>query len=601
MSGRQIVLIGASAIVALCAVAAGGYFFVEQRIRGQIEEGLRQVAANPPAPYRAFAYGKVEFTLHDRRVAITGLKAEPGANGDRFEVAKLELERFDTDAWQQTFDAGSAKTSNEQSFRRIFERAVLTGFSIVQSGEPSSAEKMTFSGVELRPLGAETIAALRSMQPAGRVKEILSYLRIDSIVAEGIRTRPEGQDATIARAELAGLRDGRFKLLAVDDMRDINPENPARIERVELRDGASAVWFSPAEGKNAEEVLAYFDFSALKIANFSTGNLAAGKSGVAIQSLEFTGVSREKLGSMTIGGLTVKDLERPTPVTVSLVAMDLKDFQWKDILTYVSPAIDGRDTLTATTKLNLKLQELGKLRYSLEKLSFQGFDFGQGITLAEIVMRARNDAGTGDADLAINDFVVKAADLRDRQFAGGMLTVGYPTLALSMRMRVSGDREKGTAVLDRLEVSGPEVGKLSLNYVVSNYREPENSARQNVLEPFLNANLDRVEIGWTDAGLTPKLLAAGARQQRGTITQVKAALGQQLRQLMLPYQNAPRVVALGNAALRYLDKPGTLTIVAKPTQPVPISALAQILNAPAGQMPDLPALFDLLEIEASAR
>jgi hypothetical protein len=168
-------------------------------------------------------------------------------------------------------------------------------------------------------------------------------------------------------------------------------------------------------------------------------------------------------------------------------------------------------------------------------------------------------------------------------------------------MRVSGDREKGTAVLDRLEVSGPEVGKLSLNYAVSNYREPESPAVRNALEPFLNANLDRVEISWTDAGLTPKLLAAGARQQRATITQVKANLGQQLRQLMLPYQNAPRIVALGNAALRYLDKPGTLTIVAKPAQPIPISALAQIVNAPAGQMPDLPALFDLLEIEASAQ
>jgi hypothetical protein len=247
-----------------------------------------------------------------------------------------------------------------------------------------------------------------------------------------------------------------------------------------------------------------------------------------------------------------------------------------------------------------RLQRIGMLRYGIGKMSFTGMELAPGISMAELSLRGVTDKGTGDADVAINDFVVKAAEMEDKNAGAGLTAFGYGTLTLGLRMRAVSNDSASTAALEKLEIFGPQVGKLSLSYAVSNY-QPSKAPPEEPLAPLLAASIDNVEIGWQDEGLTQRALSAGARQQRVSITQLKAGLAQQMRQTMQAFGNSPRIAELSNALLAYLEKPGTLVISAKPQKPVPVTDLIVLLDGGPGGQPDLPALFDVLEIRASAR
>ena len=272
MAERKILLVVASGIVALGIVAGAGYFVVQQSIKGQIEDGLRELAANPPAPYRTVAYDTVEFSLHDRRVVVTGLKAEAGTGGESVNVGRLELERFDTDVWREAIGPKQDGATVNTNFRRLFDKAIFTDIAANQGEQPAKAEKLTITGVEIRPISSQVIAMFRALSPTERVKEVLSYVRINSTAMEGVRGMSGGRELTFARGEILGLRDGRFKLLAFDKLDQDQPDGRFTLGRFELRDGLSAVWFSPVESKTADEKLSYFDFSALRLADLRKGD-----------------------------------------------------------------------------------------------------------------------------------------------------------------------------------------------------------------------------------------------------------------------------------------------------------------------------------------
>jgi hypothetical protein len=594
MTGRKISLIAAAFVVALGALAAGGYFVVQSRIQAQIEDGLRQLAANPPPPYRAVGYDKVDFTLHDRRLVITGLKAEPGDSGDRISLARLELERFDPDVWQQAVGPRPADAKFDSTFRRLFDKGVVSDLSSVQGGQPGKADRATITGVDIRPIPTQAIATLRTLSPTERMKEVLSFVRVDSVVVEGVRSISAGREITFSRGEILGLRDDRFKSMVFEKLAHDQADGKFSLGRFELRDGISSVWFSPVEIKTADEKLSYFDFSSLKLAELRKGDSLVKENEVSVQTAEIGAINRQKFESLLVRDMRVIDRSTANPISVSVASLELRDLDWEQILP-VATRIMADETAVGLQSW----AAIGKLRYSLGKLSLDGMDFGPGVTVANASMRFQNDNGTGDLDFTLTDLLIKAADLRDRNMAAGLVGFGYGTLNLSMRTRVTGERQGGKAALEAFDVFGPQVGKLSASYAVSNYQEP--AAGGDPMAQLLAANVDRVEIAWQDDGLTSRALAAAARQQRASITQLKAGLAAQLRQMMLPYSNSPRVVEVGEAALRYLDKPGALAISAKPARPVPVIEVVTLLEAPPNRQPDLPALFDLLEITATAR
>jgi hypothetical protein len=193
--------------------------------------------------------------------------------------------------------------------------------------------------------------------------------------------------------------------------------------------------------------------------------------------------------------------------------------------------------------------------------------------------------------------VMKAADLENRNVGAGLTAFGYGTLALSLRMRAVSNAGASTAALEKLEIFGPQVGQLTASYGVSNYR-PSTSPAEDPLAVLLAANVDFVEVGWQDEGLTQRALAFMARQQRTSITQLKSGLALQLRQSMLAFGNSPRLTELSDALLAYLDKPGALAISVKPPKPVPVVDMVTLLN---GTPPDLPALFELLAVRTTRR
>jgi len=594
MTGRKISLIAATVVVALGALAAGGYFVVQSRIQAQIEDGLRQLAANPPPPYRAVGYDKVDFTLHDRRLVITGLKAEPGDGGDRISLTRLELERFDPDVWQRAVGPRPADAKLDSTFRRLFDKAVVSDLSSVQGGQPGKADRATITGVDVRPIPAQVVATFRALSPTERMKEVLSFVRVDSVVVEGVRTISAGREITFSRGEILGLRDDRFKSMVFEKLAHDQADGKFSLGRFELRDGVSSVWFSPVETKTADEKLSYFDFSSLKLADLRKGDSLVKENEVSVQTAEIGAINRQKFESLLVRSMRVVDSSMANPISVSIASLELRDLDWEQILP-VATRIMADDTAGGLQSWGA----IGKLRYSLGKLSLDGMDFGPGVTVANASMRFQNDNGTGDLDFTLTDLLIKAADLRDRNMAAGLVGFGYGTLNLSMRTRVTGERQGGKAALEAFEIFGPQIGTLSASYAVSNYQEA--AAGGDPMAQLLAANVDRVEIAWQDDGLTPRALAAVARQQRASITQLKAGLAAQLRQMMLPYRNSPRVVEVGEAALRYLDKPGALAISAKPARPVPVIEVVTLLEAPPNQQPDLPALFDLLEITATVR
>ena len=253
---------------------------------------------------------------------------------------------------------------------------------------------------------------------------------------------------------------------------------------------------------------------------------------------------------MNIRGVSIVDGTPASPITLVIANVELRDLDWEQVLPIFAAHIASNDkTADSAGGLQTQLQKIGRLRYSLGRLSFTGMDFSPGISLSSATMKFRNDSGKGDADIELTDLTVKAAELRDRNMSAELVGFGYSTLNLSMRMRVSGNYEAATTALDTLEIFGPQVGRLATSYSVSNYKEPT-AGQSDPMAQLLAANIDRVEVRWQDDGLTQRFLAAVARQQRTSTTNIRAGLAAQLRQLMLPYQNSKRLRDTGGRVRR---------------------------------------------------
>jgi hypothetical protein len=591
MAGRKILGIAAGAIVALGVLAGAAYFFVQQRIHSNIESGFRQFAENPPPPYRNVTFGKIAFTLYDRRVVIEDFAASAGEAGDRIVVARLELENFDSDVLER---ASRQSAAEDRAFHRLVDKVVASKITVVQSGRTFDAKTFTVTELDIQFVSPQTLAGLHAMSSADRVRRTLSFVRLGSLSVTELRGPAPQGEVKMAQVDISGLRDDRFKSLVLQGLTVTGPDGKSVLGRFELRDGLSAAWFAPDTRKSAAERLGFLDFSSLKIADFHGQWSSPTKPEASISSLEIGPVDAKRLGSFVMNGLSMSE-KGPEPITVKIGRFELRDVDWEQVLPLVAELSEEPDL--SRDSVRSKLERIGMLRYSVGKLSFTGMEFGPGISMAELSLRGANDNGTGDADMAISDFVMKAADLENRNVGAGLTAFGYGTLALSLRMRAVSNAGASTAALEKLEIFGPQVGQLTASYGVSNYR-PATSPAEDPLAVLLAANVDFVEVGWQDEGLTQRALAFMARQQRTSITQLKSGLALQLRQSMLAFGNSPRLTELSDALLAYLDKPGALAISVKPPKPVPVVDMVTLLN---GTPPDLPALFELLAVRTTRR
>jgi hypothetical protein len=234
-------------------------------------------------------------------------------------------------------------------------------------------------------------------------------------------------------------------------------------------------------------------------------------------------------------------------------------------------------------------------------------------SLSEVTMATTRDSDeTGMAfTAAFKDIAADLSTVTDPASKEAIEKLGLTKLAGEMTMKGSWELTKGVVDVEDFTVDFDNIGALTMAYNVSGYtaefiksmQETLKAAAENpnkeqaqqasglaMLGLVQQLNFNSAEISFTDDSITKRALDYAGKQQNMSGKQLTQTI-KALTPLMMAQLNMPDLQNQVSAAVNtYLDNPKSLTITAKPPQPVPFPMIA---GAAMGAPNTVPAMLGL--------
>lgn len=326
------------------------------------------------------------------------------------------------------------------------------------------------------------------------------------------------------------------------------------------------------------------------------------------------GENAAKMGDVTFEGVTGSTAEGWNVATIPFADVNTSEGTKKAVVTGM--AIEG--FRIAGTEGASTLPGEGQMFFdsaSVESVAISEGD-KQLFTLSgtDLTNSVAADSGAITSTFALGDFNLDFAAMPADETTKTMQDLGYPQLAGSSSMEMSWSPKSGELTLDPFEISVENAGDFSIAYQLNGYTpafakslaqiqeqmatNPEGSeaAGMAIIGLVSQLSVASVEIDYTDASLTGKLLDYFAKQNGQTRDELVAGLTGMLPAMLGMLQNPEFQTEVTTAVETFLKDPKSLTIAIAPDAPI---AATQIIGAAMGAPQTLPTVLQL-EVKANA-
>lgn len=186
---------------------------------------------------------------------------------------------------------------------------------------------------------------------------------------------------------------------------------------------------------------------------------------------------------------------------------------------------------------------------------------------------------------------VDAADEATKDLA----ELGYTKLSLDAAIAGSWDDKTGRVVVDRIAITGTQVGGLKLAFtlggltpaVLEELKKAENDQAKQ-MELIQGLTVEKLSIRYEDASLAKRILDSQAKKQGVPADALVQQLNAMVPMLVSTIGNKDFEAKISAAAAAFLKAPKSLTVSANPSKPLPV---AEIMGAAMMAPQSLPTVL----------
>ncbi|MGE0737462.1 MAG: hypothetical protein AB7G15_14330 [Alphaproteobacteria bacterium] len=196
----------------------------------------------------------------------------------------------------------------------------------------------------------------------------------------------------------------------------------------------------------------------------------------------------------------------------------------------------------------------------------------QPIKIAEIEMREYDEKNAKPqfADISLRGVQVPLDDSDQKD----LKAMGYTQVVLDFTYKFRFDQPNTTLTISEIRIDGIEMGSLSIQLTLGGIPSIDWSDEKS-MQMMMGATVVSATIKYKDMSLIERALKKDAADKKITVDALRA---QKLAEVKAEEDKEPS--AAGKAAYaafrKFMEKPGTITISAKPKQPVPIMGVMAV-------------------------
>lgn len=207
------------------------------------------------------------------------------------------------------------------------------------------------------------------------------------------------------------------------------------------------------------------------------------------------------------------------------------------------------------------------------------------ITVEEVRLRASglDDETLREGTLAVSGVAIPMATIEDEDMRANLDALGYDGIAFDLAVDGTWAPANGVLDLTDVRVTARDMGVLTFNATLGGLTEDvleklqaEEQNPDEQLAMLNNVTVTSLTLAWADAGLASRVLGMMADSQGTSVDALAGQLAQALPAMLSAIGNEAFEAEVADAAGSFLQEPGTLTVTARPQNPVPI---AQIVGA----------------------
>ncbi|WP_321341000.1 hypothetical protein [Breoghania sp.] len=354
-----------------------------------------------------------------------------------------------------------------------------------------------------------------------------------------------------------------------------------------------------------------------------TGNPVADAFLTSLEAGEATNVAVEDVavsgGEVVLSGVTANYTADGEDNALSIGSISLSDAEVLSdgSVTAAAMALTGLSLLQDEDEVNIEAGAITDLRIpSPEEIEdpakainkppfYRALEF-TGITISEegeadvpveritSTLDPTGDDGSVKASLAVENVVIDPSAVDDEDFTAQMAELGYANLSVSIKGAGMWSAADGTATLEDFEISAKDMGALHVSAtllgltpdILAQFEEAQDDfgkltgLMQMISIADLNIHFRNDTV--VDRVLDMQAAAAGT-DRAGLIDQLSSALPSILALL----QNPGFQQKVQDAAVTFLNEPGTLTVSANPAQAVPLGQIFGVAMIAPQTIPDM--------------
>ncbi|KAB0680700.1 hypothetical protein [Aureimonas leprariae] len=329
---------------------------------------------------------------------------------------------------------------------------------------------------------------------------------------------------------------------------------------------------------------------------------------VVVKGVTFgTGPDAAKLGDVTFEGVTGSDADGWKVTRVPIADVDQADGDKR---------IQARGMVVSGIQIAPKDKPStlpGEAPWFFDSAAVQGVEgtesgkpvFSLGATS---FTNSVASGGAIDSNFTLGDLKLDFTATKDDEAAKTMTAVGYPQLAGNGTMHMNWDPKSGDLTLDPFTLDFQNAGKFDVAYMIKGYTpafakqlsqiqnqmasQPDQASQSGmaIIGLLSQLSIGSLQVGFTDASLTNKLLDYFAKENGTTREQLADSLSQMAPQSLAALNNPEFQAQVAGAISAFLKDPKSIKVEVKPTQPIPAT---QIIGAAMGAPQTLPNVLQL--------
>lgn len=215
-----------------------------------------------------------------------------------------------------------------------------------------------------------------------------------------------------------------------------------------------------------------------------------------------------------------------------------------------------------------------------------GAELPVGRVLMAVTSRIDGDPRGGT--IAVEKAIMATSTIEDEDTRKRLTDLGYAEIVVDILAAGDWNSDDGTATLKQLEISGQDMGTISLDGqflgltpdVVAALQQEQNDFSQ-LMQTLQGVSVANLTIRYDDESLAGRALELSAKDQNVSEPELIDTLNMQVTQMLAMLENKGFEEKVSAAVKMFLANPESLEISAKPAAPVPFAQLVgTVMMAP---------------------